>query len=77
MALFQWAISFRSKIGKKQKTKGVFLYTISLFDKKGFSRMYKEKKIFKKNRKMSVDAVFKEVPSFISDKKKRGIHFLM
>ena len=43
----------------------MFLYTISLFDKKGFYRMYKEKKIFKKNRKMSVDAVFKEVPSLV------------
>jgi len=51
------------KQSRKKKRKFMFLYTISLFNKKGFSRLYKEKKIFKKNKKMLVDAVLKEVPS--------------
>ena len=49
---------------KQSREKKACSFILSLcLTKKVFSRMYKEKKIFKKNRKMSVDAVFKEVLS--------------
>ena len=49
---------------KKKKNEKACSYILSLsFDKKGFSWMLKEKKISKKNKKMLVDAVLKELPS--------------
>ena len=55
---------------KKNKKRKACSFILSFCLTKRFFSNVQRKKLFKKNRKMSVDAVFKEVSSFISDKNK-------
>ena len=62
MALFHWAKSFRKKVTKKKK-EHFPIYYLFLLTKKVFLECAKKKKIFKTNKKILVDAVFKQVLS--------------